>query len=1599
MIARIAAKASCLLFLTILSLGVKAQLSANFTASPVSGCAPFLVHFTDASTGKPTSWKWNLGNGTISFLQNPSVTYFNPGQYSIKLVIKNAAGADSITKTQVINVYAQPKVQFTGSVTSGCFPLPVQFTDQSTTAGGAIDTWQWDFGDGFSSGQQNPTHIYTSGGNFNVTLRVRNNNGCLTTLSKSQYIKISPGVKANFSNTAPNNCAFPSVITFKNLSTGTGVLNYNWDFGDGTVSTLANPVHTYSAYGNFTIRLIVTNAKGCADTIVKNNEILISGVKASFTNTDTVCVSKSFLFTNTSFPNPVSNKWSFGDGTFSSAANPLKKYAVAGTYEVKLVSSFGACSDSAIKTITVNPNPVAGFSSPDTASCSFPFAAHFTSESTDAVAYYWNFGDSSFSTDQNPAHIYTGTGNFTVQLVVTNASGCSDTITKTGFIHIQKPVISFSNLPDSGCIPFTKTFITTTNSLNPVTGYFWNFGDGTNSTDPAPTHTYATPGAYTVSLIETTASGCSDTAIVARAIVADIKPVLNFSASPRITCAKTPVDFKDLTTGKATKWLWAFGDGNFSTSQNPSHTYADTGKFDIKLIVWNNGCADSIIFKDYIYINPPIAKFSAKMDCKKPYERIFTDVSIGADEWFWDFGDGTTSTARNVTHQYTHAGFFETSLTVKNYATGCDHTSKLIVQIIDAKATFNASDSVVCKGTSVKFTTGLSLDEIRSFNWNFGDGTVLDTFSNNVNHIYRSTGNYTVRLIITNVLGCRDTLVKNLGMRVNGPIANFTATVPGTCLNTPVVFSDHSVTDGINPIKNFAWQYGDGKSDTLLAPPFQHAYSGEGKYTVKLLITDSVGCTDSFALASPIIVSKPVAKFITKDSITCPSKPVQFTNQSTGPNLGYLWNFGDGTTSATANPLHTYTNTGSFDVSLVITDQYGCSDSLRKPALINIVTPQANFLMSDSMSVCPPLIVQFTNLSSNLVSATWDFGDGTSATTNSPSHFYSYPGLYTATLTTTGPGGCTTSMQKTIFIKGPKGTFTYDPLIGCNQVKSNFTASTVDAVSILWDFNDGATFGTTDSTISHLYTYAGNYIPKMILTDTDGCQVPIRGLDTIVVNGLAAAFTFDSKVLCNAGTISFTDSSFSNDVITGYNWTLGDGATSTDINPVHTYISKGLYYPKLVITTEHGCIDSMISSVPVKVASSPHVIFTTTASGCTPLAMTAKGIVTVADTASLSWNWNFGNSSTSSLQNPVVQNYNAAGVYTIALKVTNSSGCTDTVSKTIEAYPIPNVKAGQDTFICKQRGINLSASGASTYNWSPSTGLSCTACAAPFASPSGEIYYSVKGTSIHGCTASDTLKVTVKFPFKITYGNRDTLCKGESSKLFASGANHYVWSPSAGLNNPLLANPVATPDTTTTYTVVGKDDKNCYTDTGHVFIKVYPIPVVNAGNDQIMNVGKSLDLTPVISNDVTEVLWSPTTGIFRNSYPGITIKPVTNTEYTVKVSNPGGCTAEDKVNIIVTCDGSNIFMPNTFSPNGDGANDLFYPRGSGLFKIKNLKIFNRWGQIVFEKSSFNANDPAAGWDGTFKGAKLNAEVFVYMIDIICDNNSILNYKGNVALIQ
>lgn len=1577
---------------------VMAQVSARFSSDITEGCTPMVVRFKDESTGNPNYWRWDLGNGTISFFQNPAATYFTPGTYTVKLVVSNGAATDSIVKLHYITVYAIPVMNFTASDSTGCYPLRVKFTDLTLPGDGSIVSWLWDFGDGSTDTVQHPEHVYTSQGNYNVSLQVKNSRGCVNTLTKIQYIKLNNGVKAGFSFNAPNNCRPPTAVSFVNSSTGTGVLSYQWNFGDGGNSTQLNPVHIYNTPGTYTVKLIVRNNTGCVDTLSMPNAITIGTVDANFSAPPTACAGAAINFTNTSIPGPSSSVWNFGDGTFSTELNPVKGYANPGAYTVKLVTNFGACKDSITKQIIILAKPQANFTGTNTRACKPSLTVNFNSTGTGGAQYEWFFGDGGTATGASPSHTYTTPGSFDVYLVSTNAAGCKDTILKPGFVQILPPQVSIANVPAEGCAPLYFAPAVNIQSVDPIVSWQWDFGDGFTSTLANPNHTYTNPGTYQLKVIFTTSGGCKDSLIVPNAVRVGLKLNPNFSATPRDACAFQQIHFTDLTTGGTPEsWFWEFGDGGTSTDPNPTYFYQDTGYFSVTLTVNHNGCRDSIKINRYIHIKPPIARFIDSSGCADPFTRKFIDRSVGATSWFWEFGDGQTSTQQSPSHTYPTKGRYTVKLTVRNDT--CEHSTTREINIIKELADFVASDTVICKGNNVVFQTrNVDPLNIASYTWSFGDGIVQNA-GTTVNHAYRLSGKYTVQLIIRDFNGCADTLTKPLHITVHGPVANFASAVPGACLNEAVVFNDLSATDGTHNIVSWIWHYGDGAIDTLNGPPFRHTYANAGRYTVMLVTIDDFGCRDSVIKVNSIIISKPTANFISADTLTCVGKPVNFSSLSMGLSLAYQWNFGDAQQSTATNPVHVYTAEGVYDIKLFVKDQYGCEDSVTRPMYITIKNPVAQFSMSDSVSSCPPLVVNFTNQSQHYISHEWDFGDGTRSSLPNPLHFYTYPGTYRAKLTVVSRGGCIDSIFKTIVVRGPQGTFEYDRTAGCVPTTVNFIAHTKDEVSFIWDFNDGTTVHTGDSLISHTYTRMGEYLPKMILRDPQGCQVPIVGPDTIKIYGVNAALGMSQQVVCDSGRVFFTDSSIANEPIVSYLWNFGDGHTSTLKNPSHVYTSTGNYPISLIVTTRHSCVDTAENIAPLRIVSSPQAKITGDTAACVPAILRFNGLLANADTSALRWKWDFGNSTSSTLQNPPAVTYPQAGNYNVKLVLTNSSGCDDTAYFPVWARPLPVIEANADLTICRDKPTMLQATGGVQYSWQPLLGLSCTDCATPSANPDTTRRYFVTGKNIYGCVAGDSVLINVKQPFTMLTGPGDTLCVGQSFPLRASGAELYTWSPTVGLDNPSSATPKAKPDVTTMYRVVGKDSYNCFTDTGYVPVIVYPYPLADAGQDQTITVGTSVTLTPKLSADVTTVKWWPDKWLSCTTCPTPVASPKQTTTYSLEVRNDGGCLTRDNVTLHVVCVEGNLFMPNTFSPNADGVNDVFYPRGKGIYGIKMFRVFNRWGEVVFEQGNFQANDITKGWTGTYKGKLASQDVYVYTIDIVCENNQVFSFKGNIALIR
>ncbi len=381
------------------------------------------------------------------------------------------------------------------------------------------------------------------------------------------------------------------------------------------------------------------------------------------------------------------------------------------------------------------------------------------------------------------------------------------------------------------------------------------------------------------------------------------------------------------------------------------------------------------------------------------------------------------------------------------------------------------------------------------------------------------------------------------------------------------------------------------------------------------------------------------------------------------------------------------------------------------------------------------------------------------------------------------------------------------------------------------------------------------------------------------------------------------------------------------------------------------------------------------------------------------YRWTFGDGDSSALADPV-HSYAAAQTYPVKLLVTAANGCQDSITRQVRVNPEPTVITLADTSMCRGSSVRLITNGAQQYEWTPATNLNCSNCPSPVASPVTNATYIVKGTNSFGCFAYDTVDITVHQPIQVNVSPGAEMCRKDTVNLWASGATSYAWSPAQSLNNATIPNPVASPSTTTNYRVVGYDAHHCFTDTGYVSVVVNPIPTVELGPDRRLATGTMYNIDPVTTNGpIVSWQWSPATNLncTNCSEPTATVK--NDITYYVNVINEFGCKGTDSLTITTFCENSQVFVPNAFTPDGDGINDILMIRAKGVESVKLFRVFTRWGELIFEKSNFPPNSPAFGWDGKIKGKTGAPEVYVYTLEVTCDNLQTYTYKGNVSILK
>jgi gliding motility-associated-like protein len=333
----------------------------------------------------------------------------------------------------------------------------------------------------------------------------------------------------------------------------------------------------------------------------------------------------------------------------------------------------------------------------------------------------------------------------------------------------------------------------------------------------------------------------------------------------------------------------------------------------------------------------------------------------------------------------------------------------------------------------------------------------------------------------------------------------------------------------------------------------------------------------------------------------------------------------------------------------------------------------------------------------------------------------------------------------------------------------------------------------------------------------------------------------------------------------------------------------------------------------------------------------------------------------------------------------------------VVVLPRPVVDAGSDTTVCNGDPAVLIATGGVSYTWIPIAALSCNSCQTTNASPSVTTDYIVTGTDQNGCKNKDTVKVQVQEVTSSEVDEGGNICIDSVFQLHAFGAQKYEWNPAATLNTYNIADPLASPKETTIYTVLAWEG-SCPPDSHAVRVVVLPKPVVDAGSDVSIVAGSSVMLQAIGTN-ISDFIWSPVATLSCETCSNPTANPKVTTTYKVIAATQYGCKSYDTVTVNVLCDESQLFIPNTFTPNNDGENDIFYPRGAGLKSISSFRIYNRWGEVVFERKGIQLNDASTGWDGTYKGQLLSPDVYVYIIDGVCERGETISWKGDVSIVR
>jgi gliding motility-associated-like protein len=1120
-------------------------------------------------------------------------------------------------------------------------------------------------------------------------------------------------------------------------------------------------------------------------------------------------------------------------------------------------------------------------------------------------------------------------------VILTPYSGFGCPDTITTTVNISNIAISGSN--DTTVCPGTSVPLQSNavGNMAPFT-YSWTPSTGLSCTNCAnPIATVNTTTTYYITATDTVGCSKMDT------ITVNVSPITNISiAQQNVNCYNGNTGSATATVTGAAPFTYTWS--TIPQQTTPTATNLTAGTYTLSV---NNAynCPQTAIVTIGQPANLTATMASTPVNCNgQSNGSAFVVPAGGTPPYTYSWNTNPVQTTQNISNIPGEP----VSVTVTD-AHGCIVTGNItIVQPTVLNANITNVVNAFCTSQPIGQATvaGSGGTPPYTYSWNTNPIQTTPTATNLGN------GNYVVTVIDAH--GCIDTahvsIIQTPGLSITMSQANVVCNGNGNGSATVVA------NNGSSPF-TYTWSNGGTNPSISNLTP--------GTYTVH--VSDNTGCSanGSVTITQPSLLNAIVANLSNISCYGLNNGSATMAVLGGSPAYTYLWNTVPQQTTAQPGNLPPGTYLG------VVTDSHGCKDSVE----VTIQQPtQLNVTITNPVNATCGLPNGSATASASGGTAPYTYHWNTSPVQTDSIADNISAGTYTVTVTDSK--GC---------IDNAVVTLTQSPAVYVNTTPDDVSCHGLSNGSVTASLSGGTqpityiwSNAQTGLTINNLV--AGSY--TIIATDNLGCKdTSVATVNEPAV--LTTAVTNVENIHCygeHNGSATIT----ANGGTQPYSYAWNNGGNVANPNNMDTG------WHTVIITDANGCADTQA----VHITQPPQLFLTANATGssCTnePTGSAISEAVGGASPYTIIWNSNPPQTGTTATAL-------APGTYTVT--VTDSNGCIRTNSVNIPSLPQPTVNAGPDQLYCDGKDtLILTASGTIHYLWTPGESLMCDTCAITGAHPGATTTYEVTGTDENGCKAKDQVTITVYNREPMSAGNDIDICHGDSAVIYANGGNQYYWTPAPEGSETSTSSFTVYPENTTSYTVIVYQNE-CFSDTFTQRVNVWEYPTVQLGPDQQVLPGTIVDI-PADTTNATSIIWDPLTNLSCGDCINPSARIDNTITYIATVYNKA-CKATDDITFRVSCDGGNIFMANTFTPNGDGNNDIFFPQTPGKDIIKVFRVYNRWGQMLHERTNFFSNDTKYGWDGTYEGKMLSPDVYVYFLETACPGGERVFLKGDISLIK